>query len=94
MLRQKSCIGAFSMGGGTAVGSSAAASTSGIIPTTDEKPPIQAKPNLPIKPAHIRPGLKPVKIPTVDDKLVVSGRQISLIFVRVILSILSRLEGN
>ena len=72
MLRQKSCIGAFSMGGGgTAVGSGAA-STSGIIPTTDEKPPIQAKPNLPIKPAHIRPGLKPVKIPTVDDKLVVS----------------------
>ena len=71
MLRQKSCIGAFSMGGGTAVGS-AAASTSGVIPTTDEKPPIQAKPNLPIKPAHIRPGLKPVKIPTVDDKLVVS----------------------
>ena len=67
MLRQKSCIGAFSMGGGTAVGSVAAS-----IPTTDEKPPIQAKPNLPIKPAHIRPGLKPVKIPTVDDKLVVS----------------------
>ena len=54
-------------GGGTAVGSAAAS-----IPTTDEKPPIQAKPNLPIKPAHIRPGLKPVKIPTVDDKLVVS----------------------
>ena len=31
-----------------------------------------SKPQLPVKPAHIRPGLKPVKIPTVDDKLWVS----------------------
>jgi hypothetical protein len=31
-----------------------------------------AKPALPAKPAHIRPGLKPVKIPTVDDKVLVS----------------------
>ena len=27
------------------------------------------KPKLPAKPAHIRPGLKPVQIPNVDDKL-------------------------
>ena len=30
------------------------------------------KPAVPAKPAHIRPGLKPVKIPTVDDKVLVS----------------------
>ena len=35
-------------------------------------PPTSAKPSLPVKPLHIRPGLKPVKIPTVDDKLLVS----------------------
>ena len=28
-----------------------------------------AKPQVPVKPAHIRPGLKPVKIPTVEDKV-------------------------
>ena len=33
-----------------------------------------AKPALPAKPAHIRPGLKPVKIPTVDDKVLGSFR--------------------
>ena len=31
-----------------------------------------AKPQVPVKPAHIRPGLKPVKIPTVEDKVWVS----------------------
>ena len=36
------------------------------------KPPISSKPTLPAKPLHIRPGLKPVKIPTVDDKILVS----------------------
>ena len=36
------------------------------------KPPISGKPTLPAKPLHIRPGLKPVKIPTVDDKILVS----------------------
>ena len=35
------------------------------------KPPISGKPTLPAKPLHIRPGLKPVKIPTVDDKILV-----------------------
>ena len=35
-------------------------------------PPTSAKPSLPVKPMHIRPGLKPVKIPTVDDKLLVN----------------------
>ena len=34
-------------------------------------PPTSAKPSLPVKPLHIRPGLKPVKIPTVDDKFLV-----------------------
>ena len=34
-------------------------------------PPIPTKPSLPVKPLHIRPGLKPVKIPTVDDKILV-----------------------
>ena len=53
MMRQKSCMGAFSTS------------------TKDERPPIQVKPNLPVKPAHIRPGLKPVKIPNVEDKLLV-----------------------
>ena len=53
MMRQKSCMGAFS------------------TTTKDERPPIQVKPNLPVKPAHIRPGLKPVKIPNVEDKLLV-----------------------
>jgi hypothetical protein len=33
---------------------------------------VGAKPAVPAKPAHIRPGLKPVKIPTVDDKVLVS----------------------
>ena len=35
-------------------------------------PPSSAKPSIPVKPLHIRPGLKPVKIPTVDDKILVS----------------------
>ncbi len=35
---------------------------------------VGAKPAVPAKPAHIRPGLKPVKIPTVDDKVLVSFR--------------------
>ena len=35
------------------------------------KPPTSTKPTLPVKPLHIRPGLKPVKIPTVDDKILV-----------------------
>ena len=30
---------------------------------------VPIKPQVPAKPAHIRPGLKPVKIPTVDDKV-------------------------
>ena len=30
---------------------------------------VPIKPQVPVKPAHIRPGLKPVKIPTVDDKV-------------------------
>ena len=41
----------------------------------DPPPPMPAmaiKPQVPAKPAHIRPGLKPVKIPTVDDKVWVS----------------------
>ena len=33
---------------------------------------VPIKPQVPVKPAHIRPGLKPVKIPTVDDKVWVS----------------------
>ncbi len=42
--------------------------------TRDADPPpplptIAVKPQVPAKPAHIRPGLKPVKIPTVDDKV-------------------------
>ncbi len=42
--------------------------------TRDADPPppppaVAAKPSVPVKPAHIRPGLKPVKIPTVDDKV-------------------------
>ena len=43
----------------------------GSFGTDQEKPPVHAKPSLPLKPAHIRPGLKPVRIPTIDDKLVV-----------------------
>ena len=42
----------------------------------DPPPPLPTvavnKPQVPAKPAHIRPGLKPVKIPTVDDKVWVS----------------------
>ena len=34
-----------------------------------------AKPKLPAKPAHIRPGLKPVQIPNVDDKLGLKPRK-------------------
>jgi hypothetical protein len=33
------------------------------------------KPKLPAKPAHIRPGLKPVQIPNVDDKLGLKPRK-------------------
>jgi hypothetical protein len=33
---------------------------------------------VPAKPAHIRPGLKPVKIPTVDDKVLVSRHEFGL----------------
>ena len=36
------------------------------------------KPQVPAKPAHIRPGLKPVKIPTVDDKHWVSVSSIPI----------------
>jgi hypothetical protein len=38
-----------------------------------------SKPAVPAKPAHIRPGLKPVKIPTVDDKVLVSFENRSLV---------------
>ena len=37
--------------------------------TSASKPAIAEKPKIPAKPAHIRPGLKPVQIPNVDDKL-------------------------
>ena len=45
--------------------------------TRDADPPppgpavaaVPIKPPVAAKPAHIRPGLKPVKIPTVDDKV-------------------------
>lgn len=37
-------------------------------------PTVAVKPQVPAKPLHIRPGLKPVKIPTVDDKVWVSSR--------------------
>ena len=46
---------------------------------THGKPPISSKPTLPAKPLHIRPGLKPVKIPTVDDKILVRRIQIQWI---------------
>ena len=47
-------------------------------PTTSsasEKPKIPAKPVIAVKPAHIRPGLKPVQIPNVDDKLGLKPRK-------------------
>lgn len=45
----------------------------------DPPPPLPtvaaaSKPQVPAKPAHIRPGLKPVKIPTVDDKVWVNTK--------------------
>ena len=36
---------------------------------SSEKPKIPVKPVIAAKPSHIRPGLKPVQIPNVDDKL-------------------------
>ena len=71
-------------GGATSVAASTASlkrkKSSTLTREADPPPPLPAmaaqpagsKPQLPVKPAHIRPGLKPVKIPTVDDKLWVS----------------------
>ncbi len=71
-----------------AVGGEAAAAPSSLKKkkksstlTRDADPPppptaiAAAKPSVPAKPAHIRPGLKPVKIPTVDDKVWVSRKK-------------------
>ena len=43
--------------------------------TLTSKPAIAEKPKIPAKPAHIRPGLKPVQIPNVDDKLGLKPRK-------------------
>ena len=43
--------------------------------SASEKPKIPAKPAIAVKPAHIRPGLKPVQIPNVDDKLGLKPRK-------------------
>ena len=43
--------------------------------SASEKPKIPAKPTIAVKPAHIRPGLKPVQIPNVDDKLGLKPRK-------------------
>ena len=65
------------MHSGAAVASSLKSKKKSSTLTREADPPppmpaIAIKPQVPAKPAHIRPGLKPVKIPTVDDKVWVS----------------------
>jgi len=73
------CLGTLTRGDDTSI--SSASSTTSLSPVCQVRPgssvsqntltskPTVDKPKLPAKPAHIRPGLKPVQIPNVDDKL-------------------------
>ena len=62
--------------GGSGTSISSGSSTRSLSPTPRTNAPPLQKPKVPAKPAHIRPGLKPVRIPAVpEDKLGLKPRK-------------------